>query len=453
VDREHGDEARYYLLETIRQYARDKLLESGEAELVRARHLDFFLAFAEAAEPKMYGSEQTTWIKRLDAERDNLRAAMDWALESGRAQSGLRLGGALIFLWYSRGYWREGRERMERLLARPEAAEHTTARAAALYVAGFFAYWLRDSEATQAFLEESQAISLELGEAGKPTLTRSRYLLAVETINRDRALAQRLLDENLVLARETGDTFVIGWTFFFQGNLAILQGDYALARTFYSNSLEQFRKMGNQWSAASSKKSLGLVLYLLEDYGAARSQFEEVLPIYREVGDKFSMAQALENLGYVAYQQGAYQQATMLFEESLTVFRELERKDTIAWLLGDLGIAVGQQGDRSRAAALLGEALPLSQGVGDAYIIAMCLLGLAGIQQQPIYAAQLLAAAKTAFEASGEIVEPFYHAAQEHIEDATRAALGEEAFAAAWETGKQMSLDEAVAYALKELGQ
>lgn len=339
---------------------------------------------------------------------------------------------------------------MERLLARPEAAERTTGRAAALYVAGFFAYWLHDSEAVRALGEESQAISLELGAAGKPTLTRARHLLAVDTIDRDRALAQRLLEENLMLAREMGDMFVIGWTFFFQGYLAIRQGDYALARTLYSDSLAQFRKMDNQWSAASSKKSLGWVLYLLEDYKAARSEFEEVLPIYREVGDKFSTGQALENLGHVAYQQGAYQQAITLFEESLLLFRELERKDWIALLLSDLGIALGQQGNRARAEALLSEALPLDREAGETHIIAICLLGLAGIQQQPVRTAQLLAAAQTAFEASGEIIEPFYRAAQERIENATGTALSEDTFIAAWEAGRAITLEQAIVLALEE---
>ena len=446
VDREHGEDTRYYLLETIRQYARDKLLESGETELVRARHLDFFLAFAVEAHSKIDGSE----LKRLDTEGDNLRAAMDWAQESGRVQSGMQLGGALQFFWYGRGYWHEGRERLERLLAQPEAAEHTTTRASALCVAGFLGYWSSDFEDSQVLLEESQAISLELGAASNPTLTRTRLFLAVNTIDRDKALAQRLLDENLVLAREIDDMWVIGWTFFFQGNLASRQGDFALARTFYNNSLAQFRKMGNQWSAAGAQKSLGVVLYLLEDYRGARSQFEEVLPMCREVGDKFNIAQTLQNLGYVTYQQGAYQQAITFFEESLALFRELERKDTIAWLLGDLGIAFGQQGDPAQAEVLLSEALPLSREVGESYIIAICLLGLAGVQQQRIRTVQLLAAAQTAFEASGEIIEPFYRAAQQHIENATRAALGGDTFTTMWGAARTMTLEQAIAFALEE---
>jgi predicted ATPase/class 3 adenylate cyclase len=450
VDHEHGEEARYYLLETIHQYARDKLLESGDAEVVRAHHLDFFLAFAVDAYSRMDGSEQMAWMKRLGIEQDNLRAAMDWAQESGRAQSGMRLGAALQFFWYGRGYWREGRERLERLLARPEAAEHTTTRALALCVAGFLADWSGDAEAALVLLEESQAISLELGAAGNPTLTRARLSLAVDTIDRDRALAQCLLEENLVLARELGDTWVVGWTFFFRGHMAIRQGDFALARTFYNNSLAQFRKMGNQWSAASAQKSLGVVLYLLEDYSAARSQFEEVIPIYREVGDKFSMAQTLQNLGYVTYQQGAYEEAITFLKESLALFRELERKDMIAWLLGDLGIAFGQQGHRARAAALLSEALPLSREVGYAYITAICLLGLAGIQQQPIRTVQLLAAAQTAFEATGEIIEPFYRTTQKLIENATRAALGGDAFTTMWGAARTMTLEQAIAFALEE---
>jgi predicted ATPase/class 3 adenylate cyclase len=450
VDREHGEEARYYLLETIRQYARDKLLESAETEPVRARHLDFFLSFAVEAYSRMDGSEQTNWMKRLVTEQDNLRSAMDWALESGRAPSGMRLGAALQFFWYGRGYWREGRERLERLLARPEASEHTTTRASALWVAGFLAHWSGDSETAQLLLEESQTISLELGAAGNPTLARARFSLAVNTIDRDKAMAQRLLEENLLLAREIDDLWVIGWTFFFQGDFALRRGEYALARAFFNDSLAQFRIMGNQWSAASAQKSLGVVLYVLEDYSAARSQFEGVLPIYHEVGDIFSTAQALENLGYVAYQQGVYEEAVTFFKESLALFRELERKDAIAGLLGNLGIAFGQQGDRARAAALLSEALPLSLEVGNAYIIAICLLGLAVIQQQLIHTAQLLGVTQTAFEATGEVIEPFYRAAQQRIENATLIAMGEDAFRTAWGAARTMTLEQAIAFAFED---
>jgi tetratricopeptide (TPR) repeat protein len=258
------------------------------------------------------------------------------------------------------------------------------------------------------------------------------------------------LEENPLLARETDDMWVIGWTFYFQGNLAILQGDFASARTFYSQSLAIFRKMGNQVSAAGSIKALGQILYFMEDYSAARSHFEEVLPIYREFGDKFSTAQALAYLGYVAYQQSAYPQSITFFEQSLALFRELEKKDMIAWLLGDLGIALGQQDNRVRAKALLREALPLSQEVGETYITAICLLGLAGIQQQPIRVVQLLAAAQTAFEASGEIIEPFYRAAQGRIEGATRTALGEGAFIAAWGAGYTMTVEQAIVLAGEE---
>ena len=116
-------ETRYRMLETIRQYAREKLAESGESEVVRGRHLDFFLSIALRFEQEVHGPQALSWVKQVDVEHENLREALNWAGESGRAQSGLRLGFALHYFWLNYGYWSLGRESLEHLLARPEAAE------------------------------------------------------------------------------------------------------------------------------------------------------------------------------------------------------------------------------------------------------------------------------------------------------------------------------------------
>src|SRR5262249_32286898 len=169
-----GGQARYRLLETVRQYARDRLLEAEEAERLRRRHRDWFLELAEQADRGLKGSDQAEWLERLGAEHDNLRAALEWSREQRDVGAGLRLLGALGLCWYWRGYWAEGLERLGELLALPEAAVApgdsgrealAVARARALTAAALWDLtYQRDDERACAYVEESIALLRPLGE-------------------------------------------------------------------------------------------------------------------------------------------------------------------------------------------------------------------------------------------------------------------------------------------------
>src|SRR5262249_44739930 len=129
-------EVRYRFLETVRQYSRERLLETGEVETIRQRHGDWFLGFTERAERELRGPDQAAWLQRLEEEHDNLRAALEWSRESGEAEAGLRLGGALGDFWWRHGYWSEGRGGLTALLAMSGASERTAGGAQALHAAG-----------------------------------------------------------------------------------------------------------------------------------------------------------------------------------------------------------------------------------------------------------------------------------------------------------------------------
>src|SRR6266545_5801751 len=173
-----AEEARYRLPETIRQYARDKLFESGEAEQARDRHLDFFLRFAEAAEPKLRGSEQLVWLNRLETEHDNLRTALAWSLESGKSDSALQLAGALGYFWVLRGYFSEAQKWLEEALALSEREQskkvaagkyvpthiEKARRAKALYAAGTPDFATMNLKKARKTVEESLRLWRELGD-------------------------------------------------------------------------------------------------------------------------------------------------------------------------------------------------------------------------------------------------------------------------------------------------
>jgi predicted ATPase/DNA-binding SARP family transcriptional activator len=192
---------RYRLLETMRQYARDRLLEAGEAAVVRGRHYEWCLALAEEAEPELYGAEQTAWLDRLEREHDNLRAALGWSGAHGEGKAGLRLGGALRWFWSVRGYWTEGREYLAGLLALPGAEARTAVRAKALHAAGWLAWHPGDFGAARVFDEQGLAIFQELGDK-RGSADSLNHLGWVAYEQGDFGTARALLEECLAINRE-----------------------------------------------------------------------------------------------------------------------------------------------------------------------------------------------------------------------------------------------------------
>ena len=163
VPEQEDAQTRYRLLETVRQYARDRLEESGGSAAVRVRHRDYYLALAEEADPKLKGAEQAEWLQRLEEEHENLRAGLEWSLAEAGTGGGLRLCGALQRFWWTRGHLSEGRQWCTRVLCKAGAEERTRERANVLNAAGVLAYYQGDYPAARALYEESLAIRRELG--------------------------------------------------------------------------------------------------------------------------------------------------------------------------------------------------------------------------------------------------------------------------------------------------
>jgi predicted ATPase/DNA-binding XRE family transcriptional regulator len=442
------DDSRYSFHEIIRQYAREKLTESGESEVVRRHHLDFFLAIALKFKQEVHGSQALDWIKHVNAEHDNLREAMNRAGESGQALSGLRLGTALHYYWLGYGYWGLGRESLERLLARPEAAEHTSTRADALNLAGDLATQQGDLEAARNLLEESRAIGLELAEAGKLSLGWTCMLIGQTWMGQDSARAIREFEQSFLLLREAGEPWRLAIAFLVRGWLAGNQGELMQARQWFSQSLAILQNMGDIWTSALPTQSLGWVFYCLGDYATAFSHLEKALAMFHNIGDKNDLPAALAPLGAIALLTGNTEQAIVYFEERLAITREFMNKASIANALCDLGVAVGHLGDVARSTALLRESLELSQEIANTYVMAASLTGLANTQK-PRHAVQILAAAQSAFERSSDFIEPLYRNEQERTENKNREVLGDQNFANFYAEGQAMTVEQVVILALE----
>jgi Predicted ATPase len=435
---------RYQVHELMRQYGAEKL---ADADSVRTRHLEFFAAFAEKADAGTFGSEPEIWVKRLLADMDNFRTAMDWAVESDQGQAGMHLGGSLHAYWIAFGDWREGRQRLERLLALPSAANHTLARVLALLEAGNLAGNMGDYETGLAFYEEGKTISLELGEPGKHLLGWILLELAEHVATRDMTASQQLNEEGVALLREVGEPWQAWLGLHQQGWMAIKQGKYTQARIAFSEALAFVQKIGSQSLFGIGQGALGELLYMQGDYSAARPHLEESVSILRPLGDL--RHQPLGTLGAITVLQGDYQQAVAYFEQRLANHRRQGSKLYNLRDLSDLGIATAHLGDFTQAAALFHEALILVQELNNTYDIAVCLLGVAGVQRSLNRTAQLLAAARATFERSGEVVEPLYRIELERTENKIHEVLDEQDFAKFSAEGRAMTVEQAIGFAME----
>ncbi|HEY3476398.1 MAG TPA: tetratricopeptide repeat protein, partial [Anaerolineales bacterium] len=299
---------RYRLLETIRQYALERLVEAGEASVIRDQHLDFYLNVAEKSEPHM-GHESGIWINRLDKDLDNIRAAMEWSTNSGKAAVALRMAGSLVYFWF---YWfahgnllSEWQHRILLALSRPEGMERTLARAKALNALGFL-YWA-DMYPTDRRVE---------------------------------------LEEALSIGRELGDPWNTATALRYLGLIASMQGNYMEARSFLEQSLEIWRSMGLEGRSGVSwtLTFLGDVALNQNESKEARSIFEAAVAILREIGDKNLLAYPVRRLGLLAWREKDFARAIAFCKESLSLNRELgDPRGVLACLAGFADIAVVQE--------------------------------------------------------------------------------------------------------------
>ena len=367
-----GRETRYRYLETIRQYAREKLLESGKNEAARGGHVAFFLKLAEEAEPKLRGVEQVVWLDRLEAEHDNLRAALAWALAQREIEAGLRLAGSLYRFWYLRGYWREGREWLERMLSGAGTGDFALARARALYGAG----WLSDENGQEVLLySESLALCQANGDKWGAAFS-LRGLGVSACLQGDYEQGDHLLNESLALFREIADKWGMALALFNLGWSASDRDDQPQAEAWWNECLALFRQAGDRWGIAVSLNALRFIARLQSDDKRVVMLSKESLALFRQLGDKAGIANSLVRLGDMALQRDDFKQTAMLFEESLALQRELGYRSDVATSLSILGLVVCYQGEYPRASALLEESLALWREIEDQWGIAQALSNL-----------------------------------------------------------------------------
>jgi len=361
---------RFWMLETIREYAAERLEDSGEAEMLQRRHAEHFLALGEEAEPntRVYSGE---WIGRLMHEHDNLRAALDHLAVSGEDELVLQLAGALSNFWQSGGYVAEGRHRLDSALEGQE----------------------------------------------RPTAARARAL--------------------------TGAAF-----------MAYGSGDVTAARSIAEHALELHRRLGDPWGAAQDLNVLCVASIEEGDFERAQQLAEQSLALFRQAGDEPNTVAATRTLAFTYHSRGDLERARTLHESNLCQAQALGFKETEAATLGSLAMIAFEQGRVEESLTLGKQNLLASRDLDSLQGIAQSLCRTAGTFAVLAGKADTAARLLSCFEAQREqigVSEAWVARMNEQTLSAIHARLDESAFAEAWEQGRALTIDEAVALALESL--
>jgi predicted ATPase/DNA-binding SARP family transcriptional activator/DNA-binding CsgD family transcriptional regulator len=412
VEATGGGGVRYRMLEPIRQYAWEKLEESGEDEEVQRRHTGFFLALAEDAEPRLRGPDDVEWLEHLEVEHDNLRVALSWTLERREAELGLRLAGALEWFWEAHGHYSEGRRWLEKAW---EMKRHASAavRAKALFAVCQMAHLQNDTDMAEATAHEG----IEL-------------------------CAKSEIDGSFAA--------LFRWKL---GYAMRLRGDYERAKELLKESLTLSREADDKWGIADALLELGIISLYLDDHERAKECFEEGIALCRRLVYGLRLADLLNSLGYVFLLEGDFERGATLSEEAAVLYRERGYKGGLHWALNNLGWAAILQGNHQQAGAFFEESLTLCLELGDRLTASESLEGVAcifGAEGQAERAAGLFGAAEALRESVGSELLPEEDAFREPYLATTRSRLDEATWQAARAEGLAMSMERAIEYTLSE---
>jgi predicted ATPase/class 3 adenylate cyclase/DNA-binding CsgD family transcriptional regulator len=444
-----GEEPRFAMLETIREYALERLESQGETEAARRAHAAYFLALVEEAEQGMAGPQQSLLLERLEQEHDNLRATMQWSTSQAGREIALRLGGALQPFWRIRGHFSEGQDFLARAL--PHSNEVAApVRAKALYAA---ARLDADLDRAEECCQQSLALYRELGDA--VGIASCLHLLADKAEERGNLAVSRALgEESLMLFREVDDKQSVARLLYHLGIVAVGQGEYARGRDLLEESLTLDRELGNTRIMAHPLFSLAQMSRLSEgDLAQARAWLDESEALFRGVGDKAGIASCLNLRGMFALDEGDTACAASRVEQARALFQEMQLPHGAILSLYALAQVAEASGNHMDSQALYEQGVMLTSKSGNKRTLAFGLEGLAAAvaaQGNHAWAAHLWGAAEAQREMIGAPLPPIERAPYNRAVTAARTRLGEQAFAAAWAQGRTMSPEQALSTPRRE---
>jgi len=361
------DEPRFLMLQTIRDFAAERLEESGEAHRIRDRHLEAFIALARQAQPHLFGPRRKEWLDRLEEDHDNFRAALEWAIAAGKAQQAMSLSGLFWRFWQMRGHIHEGRSRMKAVLAMPDSRQFAEERLMALEAAGGLAYWQADMTVAQGFYDECLELTRRVGDARAiaNAIYNAAWPMIVDRVALPRA--KLLLEEAIPLFRELGDQGGVARTLWGLGNVAYFGKDYPAAVPPLEEAQSIFRELDDRFMLGWSTHTLGLVAVKTDDIDAAQQYFLEALRLFIEAQDVSGITLQLDNLSVIARTRGDLVRATRL--AAAAVAQQAATGTSLGGLLSYQEGRTGREGLNEAEAAQAwaeGQALTLDQAIAYA---------------------------------------------------------------------------------------
>ena len=470
---DHGTAVRYHMLESIRQYARERLLAAGEAVGVRERLLRWCAALAQAADPALRGPDEAAWSERLEKEHDNLRAALDWvapvlqspmklvrpqaegpsaAIPAELAADGLALGGNLSYFWQQHGYVTEGRERLEALIALPQAGAYPGLLARVQNGAAVLAMDQGDFGAASALFKDG----LVLARSARAQAIEAELLTNVGTLayrQSEFGQARDAYEAALVVWRTQDDQVGMGRTLNNLGTVAMNAGNSDAAHRYYEEALPILKAIGHQSGLSTTLRNLGILALRRTDYAEARAAFTQALAVQRSLDHRAQIATSLNLLGLVAYYERDLTSARLAYAESLAIRHDLDDRLGEAVVMRDMALLELRAGDLASAEARIHECLLLHRILGKNLSLPEALEAAAyvavGHGDWP-RAAQLLGAAESIRTDAGLPIDPDAIAEHEAAVHAVRDGLGVEAANRAWAAGRAIDWQAALASALGE---
>jgi len=463
-----GDEPRFRMLETIREYAVEQLLAGSEADAIRDRHLHHYLALAEQAQRDLLGTRHAEWAAPVEraAELENLRAALTWSQTRVHTVAGdkgtetaLRLAAALWGFWGAYGLAQEGQRWLMEALALADAAaasgapRSTPGRAKALHGAGMLAS-NQDSASARAYLESSLAICRSLGDRHGCAAALEGLGIIAQQSDHNHAAARALFAEALSLLRSSGDHIGLVRLLNQLGWLAMRRGDNAEAAALLQECVALARSADEQHEVGRGFLRLGELAQERGDLAQAAAFHQEGLAAHRAAGDEDGIAYSLHHLAEVARLRGRYDQAIPLYEEGLTIFR---RDPASVWIIArsqqGLGDAYLQQGDRARAVALFRASLEFFGRSANQRLVAVSLTGMAAVARAGGLhdrSARLLGAVAALLHRENLRLPAADQPAYEREIALLNPHLDEPSITQAWSCGQALTLEQAIAEALDD---
>jgi tetratricopeptide (TPR) repeat protein len=457
-----GGARRYTQLETIRQYGYEKLQQAGEENWCRQQHLDYFLRFAETGDRKLRGPESLEWLHRMEEEYANLRAALEWCFGAGEArETGVQLVNALVEFWNKRSTYHELFFWLEKALEQSRALIGSPVRAKTLFICGRFNMGrLGKWREARPLLEESLEAWRSLGAAYRTDYAHALIWLGFLLYNHDQPQTGHLyLEEATDIFRTAGDCWGLGWALDMFSQMKFGDGDVETAYAMALEGADAYRKCGDLCGVAICVHDLGEYNEMQGNFLEARGYLEDALSVFREFGFNWMASQTLIVLGEAARALDEYEKAEVCYRESLSMRQESGAGPV--WFLSpnlNLGYTVLYRGDDEQALTLFTQALSLSKELDRKMRVIDCLAGFAAVaaaRGKAEAAARLYGAAEAQYQGLltegktlDSLIDPVDRREFERYQAICRDRLEEAAFEAAWEAGRMLTLEQALAEAI-----